>query len=123
MVIMTGTMFWLELPRLRSFPRSHSATRSGNGPNIGKVQGQDRKPSSAIQRRSKKTAASPISSLLRSASARPVARRVVIDRHELQAEGAHALYIEGLSIRSESVAETRGRRPWVPEQQQIAKPA
>jgi len=51
------------------------------------------------------------------------AARVVVDRHELQAEGAHALYIEGLSIRSESVAETRGRRPWVPEQQQIAKPA
>ena len=35
--------------------------------------------------------------------------------HALQAEGAHALYIEGLSIRSESVAEARGRRPWVPE--------
>jgi len=35
----------------------------------------------------------------------------------LQAEGAYALYIEGLSIRSESVAETRGRRPWVPERQ------
>jgi competence protein ComEC len=41
--------------------------------------------------------------------------RVVVDRRALQAEGAHAIYIEGLSIRSESVAETRGRRPWVPE--------
>ncbi|MGH6824647.1 ComEC/Rec2 family competence protein [Methyloceanibacter sp.] len=47
--------------------------------------------------------------------------RVVVDRRALQAEGAHAIYIEGLSIRSESVAETRGRRPWVPERQ-IAKP-
>ena len=41
--------------------------------------------------------------------------RVVVDRRALQAEGAHAIYIEGLSIRSESVAGTRGRRPWVPE--------
>jgi hypothetical protein len=40
---------------------------------------------------------------------------VVVDRRALQADGAYALYIEGLSIRSESVAETRGRRPWVPE--------
>ena len=40
---------------------------------------------------------------------------MVVDRRALQAEGAHAIYIEGLSIRSESVAETRGRRPWVPE--------
>jgi competence protein ComEC len=47
--------------------------------------------------------------------------RVVIDRRVLQAAGAHAIYIEGLSIRSESVAETRGRRPWVPDRQ-IAKP-
>jgi competence protein ComEC len=47
--------------------------------------------------------------------------RVVVDRRVLQAEGAHALYIEGLSIRSESVAETRGRRPWVPERQ-LTKP-
>ena len=50
------------------------------------------------------------------------AARVVIDRRALQAEGAHAIYIEGLSIRSESVAATRGRRPWVPERQ-IAKPS
>ena len=49
------------------------------------------------------------------------AARVVIDRRALQAEGAHAIYIEGLSIRSESVAATRGRRPWVPDRQ-IAKP-
>jgi competence protein ComEC len=48
--------------------------------------------------------------------------RVIVDRRALQAEGAHAIYIEGLSIRSESVAETRGRRPWVPDRQ-IAKPA
>lgn len=38
------------------------------------------------------------------------AARVVVDRRALQADGAYALYIEGLSIRSESVAETRGRR-------------
>jgi competence protein ComEC len=48
--------------------------------------------------------------------------RVIVDRRALQAEGAHAIYIEGLSIRSESVAETRGRRPWVPDRQ-IAKSA
>ena len=48
--------------------------------------------------------------------------RVVIDRRALKAEGAHAIYIEGLSIRSESVAATRGRRPAVPERQ-IAKPS
>lgn len=50
------------------------------------------------------------------------APRVVVDRRALQAEGAYALYFEGLSIRSESVAETRGRRPWVPERP-VAKPA
>jgi len=32
----------------------------------------------------------------------------------LRTAGAHALYIEGLSIRTETVAEARGRRPWVP---------
>ena len=36
-------------------------------------------------------------------------------------QGAHALYIEGLSIRSESVAKMRGRRPCVPEPQ-LTKP-
>lgn len=50
------------------------------------------------------------------------AARMVVDRRALQADGAYALYIEGLSIRSESVAETRGRRPWVPERA-LAKPA
>ncbi len=50
------------------------------------------------------------------------AARVVVDRRALQADGAYALYIEGLSIRSESVAETRGRRPWVPERA-LPKPA
>ena len=48
--------------------------------------------------------------------------RVVVDRRALQAEGAHAIYIEGLSNRSESVAETRGRRPWVPERA-VPKPS
>lgn len=39
--------------------------------------------------------------------------RVVIDRRALLKEGAHALYFDGLSIRAESVAMARGRRPWV----------
>jgi hypothetical protein len=58
---------------------------------------------------SKRIAASPISSSCRSASAKSAARL------GWWSTGAHAIYIEGLSIRSESVAETRGRRPWVPE--------
>jgi hypothetical protein len=33
----------------------------------------------------------------------------------LKSEGAHALYIEGLSIRTETVASARGHRPWVPD--------
>jgi hypothetical protein len=40
---------------------------------------------------------------------------VIVDRRALKAGGAHALYIEGLSIRAVSVASTRGHRPWVPE--------
>jgi competence protein ComEC len=43
------------------------------------------------------------------------AARVVVDRRLLWAQGAQALYIEGLSIRAESVAAARGRRPWVPD--------
>jgi hypothetical protein len=43
------------------------------------------------------------------------AARVIVDRRMLKAEGAHALYIEGLSIRTETVAASRGRRPWVPD--------
>ena len=38
--------------------------------------------------------------------------RVVIDRFDLWAEGAHALYFDGLSLRVETVAEARGKRPW-----------
>jgi competence protein ComEC len=38
--------------------------------------------------------------------------RVIVDRRMLKAEEAHALYIEGLSIRTETVAARRGRRPW-----------
>jgi competence protein ComEC len=41
--------------------------------------------------------------------------RVIVDRRLLRAQGAHALYIEGLSIRAVSVYDARGRRPWVPE--------
>lgn len=40
------------------------------------------------------------------------APRVIVDRAALSAQGAHALYIEGLSIRTETVADHRGRRPW-----------
>jgi competence protein ComEC len=40
------------------------------------------------------------------------AARVVVDRRVLKEKGAHALYIEGLSIRTETVAKARGRRPW-----------
>jgi competence protein ComEC len=38
--------------------------------------------------------------------------RVIVDRRLLKAYGAHALYIEGLSIRTETVAAARGNRPW-----------
>ncbi len=38
--------------------------------------------------------------------------RVIVDRRMLKAQGAHALYIEGLSIRTETVSMRRGRRPW-----------
>jgi len=40
------------------------------------------------------------------------AARVIIDRRKLKEGGAHALYIEGLSIRTETVVEARGQRPW-----------
>jgi predicted membrane metal-binding protein len=40
------------------------------------------------------------------------AARVIVDRRLLKSRGAHALYIEGLSIRTETVAGTRGARPW-----------
>ena len=40
------------------------------------------------------------------------AARVIVDRRMLKANGAHALYIEGLSIRTETVSMRRGRRPW-----------
>jgi len=50
------------------------------------------------------------------------AARVVVDRRLLWSEGAQALYVEGLSIRSESVAEARGRRPWVPDRPSLKAP-
>jgi competence protein ComEC len=43
------------------------------------------------------------------------AARVIVDRRRLKAQGAHALFIDGLSIRTETVAAARGRRPWVPD--------
>lgn len=40
--------------------------------------------------------------------------RIVIDRNDLWRGGAHALYLDAAAgIRSVSVAQTRGRRPWV----------
>ena len=38
----------------------------------------------------------------------------------LRAYGAHALYIDGLSIRTMTVAAARGLRPWVLERDIIA---
>jgi competence protein ComEC len=40
------------------------------------------------------------------------AARVIVDRRELKQGGAHALYIEGLSIRTHTVTDARGQRPW-----------
>jgi hypothetical protein len=36
----------------------------------------------------------------------------------LKAHGAHALYVEGLSIRTETVAASRGNRPWTRKKDQ-----
>lgn len=47
------------------------------------------------------------------------AARVIVDRRALKSEGAHALYIEGLSIRTETVAASRGHRPWVPDRAMV----
>ena len=49
------------------------------------------------------------------------AARVIVDRRMLRAHGAHTLYIEGLSIRTETVADSRGRRPWVPDRAIVAR--
>ena len=38
--------------------------------------------------------------------------RVTVDRIDLWLDGAHALYLDGQSIRVETVAEMRGNRPW-----------
>jgi hypothetical protein len=43
------------------------------------------------------------------------AARVIIHRRRLQAEGPMRFTSSALSIRAESVAEARGRRPWVPD--------
>ena len=52
------------------------------------------------------------------------AARVIVDRRMLKAHGAHALYVEGLSIRTETVAAARGRRPLTPERAIVtARPA
>jgi len=40
------------------------------------------------------------------------APRIVVDKTALRASGAQALYVETLSIRTETVAEIRGARPW-----------
>jgi competence protein ComEC len=52
------------------------------------------------------------------------AARVIVDQRMLKAYGAHALYIEGLSIRTETVAAARGTRPWTPDRAlvEIARP-
>ena len=48
------------------------------------------------------------------------AARVIVDRRALKTQGAHALYIEGLSIRTETVAAARGHRPWSPDRPIVA---
>jgi competence protein ComEC len=50
------------------------------------------------------------------------AARIIVDRRVLKAEGAHALYIEGLSIKTETVAAARGRRPWVSDRAIVRVP-
>lgn len=40
------------------------------------------------------------------------AARVLVDRRALKRGGAHALFIDGLSIRTETVTHARGNRPW-----------
>jgi competence protein ComEC len=47
------------------------------------------------------------------------AARVIVDRRVLKAYGAHALFIEGLSIRTETVASARGNRPWTRDRTMI----
>ena len=49
--------------------------------------------------------------------------RVIVDRRMLRRGGAHALYIEGLSIRTETVADARGRRPWVSQRPLPTRPS
>jgi len=49
------------------------------------------------------------------------AARVIVDRRALKAKGAHALYIEGLSIRTETVAAAGGQRPWSSDRVIVAK--
>ncbi len=49
--------------------------------------------------------------------------RVTVDRIDLWADGAHALYLEGQSIRVETVAQSRGTRPWSRTVSRRRKPA
>ena len=44
---------------------------------------------------------------------------MIVARRMLKAYGAHALYIEGLSIRTETVAAARGKRPWTADHAMI----
>jgi competence protein ComEC len=48
------------------------------------------------------------------------AARVIVDRRMLREKGAHALYIKGLSITTETVASSRGKRPSVPNRPERA---
>ena len=49
--------------------------------------------------------------------------RVTVDRIDLWADGAHALYLDGQSIRVETVAQHRGSRPWSRMKSRRRKPA
>jgi competence protein ComEC len=48
---------------------------------------------------------------------------VTVDRIDLWADGAHALYLDGQSIRVETVAQSRGTRPWSRTVSRRRKPA
>jgi competence protein ComEC len=48
---------------------------------------------------------------------------VTVDRIDLWADGAHALYLDGQSIRVETVAQSRGTRPWSHTVSKRRKPA
>jgi competence protein ComEC len=49
-------------------------------------------------------------------------RGPLIDADDITAKGAHALYIDGGQVRIETVADTRGDRPWASSHRDDARP-